>query len=173
MRVLVLLLILAGVGAYYWKDRREISETKISRYVRAHVDAMQRKDAEALCNQLAPDFQGNYLRVAGGSLQAQQIDRKQSCQNLQEFFDLKISMDRTLPAGSEYAVDYSINVDRIDISADKKQATVQTRSRLNLANLMTVDSTTTDTLRMLDGAVVMQASEGRVRVSGAAIGARP
>ena len=171
MRVLVLLLILVGVGAYYWKDRREISETKITRYVRAHVDAMQRRDAETLCGQLAPDFQGRYLQVAGGSLQAQQTDREQSCQSLREFFELKTSMDRTLPAGSEYAVDYSINVDRIDISADRKQATVQTRSRLNLANLMTVDSTTTDTLRMLDGAVVMAASEGKVRVSGAA-GAR-
>ena len=172
MRLLVLLLILVGVGAYYWKDRREISEAKIQRYLRAHVDAMLRKDADALCRQLAPDFQGRYLQVAGGSLQTQEIDRDQSCAGMQEFFDLKTSMDRTLPAGSEYAVDYSINLDRIEISADKKLATVQTRSRLNLANVMVVDSATTDTLRMLDGAVVMEASEGRIRVSGAAAGAR-
>lgn len=172
MRLVILLLILAGVGTYYWKDRREISETKIERYVRAHVDAMQRRDAETLCRQLAPDFQGRYLQVAGGSLVPQTLDREQACANMREFFELKTEMDRTLPAGSQFSIGYAFNLDRIEISEDRKQAVVQARSRLTLANLLVIDSTTTDTLRMHDGKVVMEASEGRIRMSGRAAGRR-
>lgn len=170
MRTIVLLILLAAAGVYYWNDRREISEAKVMRYVRAHVDAMQRKDADALCEQLAPDFEGHYVQVAGGSVQQQSIDRDQSCENMRQFFETKTAMDRTLPAGSEFGVNYAINVDHIEISDDKKHATAQTRSRLSLANLMVIDSVTTDTFGMLDGAVVMQASEGKVQVSGRAAG---
>jgi len=91
---------------------------------------------------------------------------------MREFFELKTEMDRTLPAGSQFSIGYAFNLDRIEISEDRKQAVVQARSRLTLANLLVIDSTTTDTLRMHDGKVVMEASEGRIRMSGRAAGRR-
>lgn len=170
MRIVVLLILLAAAGGYYWKDQREISEAKVMRYVRAHVDAMQRKDAEALCEQLAPDFEGQFLHVVAGAVQQQHIDREQSCENMRQFFEAKAAMDHTLPAGSEFGVNFAINIDRVEISDDKKHATTQTRSRLSFANAVIIDSVTTDTFGMLDGSVVMQSSEGRVQVSGPAAG---
>lgn len=170
MRKVILLLLLAAASVYYWKDRQQVSEAKVNNFLRAQTAALQQKDTETLCAQLSPTFRGHVMQMIAGQAHPETTDRDASCQHLRDFFDMKTQLDRSLPAGSEYGIDYTLNVDRITLSDNKKEAVVDLRTRMNLANLIVIDSVSTDTLRMYKGQVVIESSEGRVTVSGPAAG---
>ena len=160
----ILLLILVAIGAWwYFIGGRTISEENVRAFYQQQTHAMLSRDPELLCALLDDDFTTTGTIAAAGNIGQDSADKPETCEayrNMyQNFADLGEKMGGMLQLG------YFYDIHAIDISDDKKTATVEVSYRLDVGgSLMNIRSNATEVLIRKNGKMLMLSSEGDAEV---------
>ncbi|MBE9609158.1 nuclear transport factor 2 family protein [Chitinilyticum piscinae] len=155
-KILFVALLLAAAGWWYFVASRSISEEQAREYYAHYEKAMLTRDPKAMCALLADDFQG--------SSNIGSIDKKSTCADQEEFFSTIAQLGEKM--GGMMQLDSRYEIHSVTLSADKKQATVNLSSELDVGgSIMNIKAQSTDTLIRRNGKVLLWRSEGLVQAS--------
>jgi hypothetical protein len=162
---LLLIVVLAVIGWYYFIGGRRISEDQISAFYQKQTEATLSRSPEALCALLADDFEGSSSGVVYGQRVAVTQNKEQTCESYRQMYSGIAQIGDKL--GGMAQLDYQHDVDEVSISADRKSATASVRYTLNVAgSVMRYRGRSTDTLVRRTGRVLLQRSEEEASVTG-------
>lgn len=164
MKNVFLLALVAGGGWWYWQGGRVLSEESIKGFYQQQAMATLNRNPEALCSQLAPDYQSSSVFISTEGRAKQEENKKQSCDSLNGMYaNIEELGDKM---GGLLQLDYDYKIKRITISDDKKTALVETSFTLDVAgSIMNFSGSSVDTLIRRNGKVMVLRSEATMRVS--------
>jgi Domain of unknown function (DUF4440) len=165
VRTLLLIVVLAVVGWYYFIGGRRISEDQLSAFYQKQTEATLSRNPEALCVLLADDFEGHSSGVVYGQRVAVTQNKEQTCDSYRQMYSGIAEIGDKL--GGIAQLDYQHDIDEVSISADRKSATASVRYTLNVAgSVMRYRGRSKDILVRRAGRVLLQSSEEESSVSG-------
>lgn len=162
----LLLLAVIVIGVWWYRSAgHKLTEDDVNNFYRDYqVATLQRKPGD-LCALLADDFQSSAVMAAGREVRADAQDKEQTCAAWRDLYDSWDKLGEKM--GGMLQLDSHYTIHHIAISSDRKSATVDVSSSLDVAgSLMNMRSRSTDTLVRRNGKVMLQRSEGRVSVDG-------
>jgi hypothetical protein len=163
MKKLVLLFLIAAAGWYYFIAARKLDEAKIRAYYEQQTIGTLSREPTALCDLMADDFRGVNRLVVGSRRQEGDVGQEESCEEIKRMYSNIEAVGNRM--GGIAQLDYSQEIDNIEISSDGKTATVTTTFSLDIAGQhMRLRGTNTDTLIRRNGRVLAIRTEGRTRV---------
>ena len=164
MKKLFLLVLVVGGGWWYFHGARVLSEESVNGFYQQQAIATLSRNPEALCNQLAPDYQSSSVLIGTGGGAKQEANKKQSCEALAEMYANFEKLGEKM--GGMLQLDYDYKIQKITISSDKKTAVVEASFTLDVAGtIMNFNGSSVDTLIRRNGKVMVLRSEGKTRVS--------
>lgn len=159
MKKLILLAVLAGLAWWYFDQSRRMTETHIRESYAADMDAMRRFDADSLCARMSDDYEGTESSRQQDD-ETQHFDKAGQCARIRESLS---GMQRISAAtGGRLAMEIDYEIKSIELSPNRKQATVQSVSTARLGGMTLARERTTDHLVRRHGRILSVASEARV-----------
>ncbi len=160
VKKLILLALLAGLAWWYFDASRRMTDAQIRESYAQQTEAIRQFDAESLCKRLSDDFHGSQLTQMGGQSVEQTFDKKALCDQQNKSIAL---MKRISDAsGGLVALDIELEIKNIELSANRKQATVQTISTARLGDRTLSRDRTTEQLIRRDGRILSTGGESKV-----------
>lgn len=161
MKKLILIApLVAAAGWWYFVEGRTLTEDNVLAFYKQQEAATLSRHPEELCALLDDDFQAVGVSVFQDQERNDRVDKEQTCQsarNLYKSFD-----DLGDKMGGILQLDYGYSIHKIDISPDKKSATVDASYSLDVAgSIMNIRSRGIDTLIRRNGKMLMLRSEGK------------
>ena len=163
MRLLGLIVVLFGVAGYYLFGGRTITPEEVAEFYDRQYRATMKRDPKALCDLLADDYVGVGTTINAGRRIRETVDKKQSCEATQSFFDdlAKLGAAR----GGILRLGYRQDIGNVSIADDKRSAKVDSEFKMTVSGrLMIFESTSVDTLVRKRWRVYMQRSESTTTV---------
>lgn len=158
MKKILLLIVLASVGAWYYVNSSKINEAHVNTYYQNMEAATLERKPEAICKLFADDFQSVATVTMAGQRQTDTMDKAKMCQSSRDLYagwdKLAQQTGRTIQLSSEYTIH------SIEIAHDKRSATVDITSVIDVGGIMKVRSRSTDQLIRKNGNVLMKHSDG-------------
>ena len=163
MKTILLLIVLAGAGWWYFVGSRTINEGQVTGFYQAQQAATLERKPEVLCALLADDFSATGSIALAGSSRNESVTRQQLCDG---YVDMYAAWEKLGSAmGGEVQLDSHYDIHAIEIAPDKKSATVDISMSLDVAgNLTNMRSRSTETLVRRNGKVLLLRSEGTASV---------
>lgn len=153
MKILVLILAMAGGGWYWFVGAKRVSESDVHALYTERTKAFAERDAKALCDGVADTFSGSDTMVSAAGRANQTADKAKACSGYEDFFASAKKLEATLPGG--FQIDTHQDLKSIEISPDKKRATVRAHSVIKMGNpqmlLMQFTTESTDTFERRNG----------------------
>ncbi len=160
MKKLILLAILAGLAWWYFDVCRRMTEEQIRESYTQQTEAIRQFDAESLCRRLSDDFHGSQSTQMGGKSVEQVFDKKALCDQQSKSIAL---MKRISDAsGGFVTLEIEVEIKSVELSPNRKQATVQTVSTARLGDRTLSRDRTTEYLIRRDGHILSTGGESRV-----------
>jgi hypothetical protein len=164
MKKVLLLVLVAGGGWWYFQGGRVLSEESVKDFYQQQAMATLNRNPEALCNQLASDYQSSSVLISSEGRAKQEENKKQSCDALTGMYASFEELGEKM--GGMLQLDYDYKIRKITISNDKKSAVVEASFTLDVAgSIMNFSGSSVDTLIRRNGKVMVLRSEGTTRVS--------
>lgn len=164
MRKLVLIALLGGASWWYFIGGRALSEEKVTDFYRQVEHASLSRDPEGLCKLLSNDFESTGTVSAAGQSTTSTMNKVQTCDAYVQLYDTFDKLGNAM--GGMVQLDSSYEIHEITISDDKKTATVDISTSLDVAgSVMQIKARSTDTLIRQNGKVLMLRSDGTGSVS--------
>ncbi|RDI97118.1 hypothetical protein DVT68_18750 [Dyella solisilvae] len=160
MKKLILLAILAGLAFWYFDYGRRMTETQIREAYAADEEAMRRFDADSLCARMADDYSGEETTRRGDESVAQRYDKPGLCGRIRE--SLSTMQRLSAATGGRVALDIELEIKSIELSTDRKQATVQTVSTARLGKMTVGRDRSTEHLIRRQGRILSTGGESKV-----------
>lgn len=148
----ILLVIVAIVGAVWWFfiGNSKISEARVNEYYQNLEIATLSRKPEDMCSLLANEFTSKSTVTANGQNRTDLQDKKQSCEAQKAFYEGIGKLGEKM--GGILQLDSNYKIHSITIANDKKSATVDVSSSLDIAgSIMNFRSRSTDTLVLRRG----------------------
>ncbi|AIF48332.1 hypothetical protein [Dyella japonica] len=159
MNKLILLAVLAGLAWWYFDYSHRLTETQIRAAYEADTDALRRFDADSLCARMDDDFSAEQTSRQGDHTTQLHYDKPGLCAELRKSVD---AMQRLSAAtGGRFALDIQQEVKAIELSTDRKHATVQTVSTIRLGDMTLARDRTTEHLIRRNGHILSTGGESR------------
>lgn len=132
MKKVILLIVLIAAAVWYFDTSRRMTEAAIRESYQTQVEALQRFDAEPLCESLDDAYSASVsMRGAGASAKTQ--DKAAACAELTRALRrFKTLSERT--AGI-IEPDYDYEIQSITLSPDRKLATVEVSSSMRIGDM--------------------------------------
>jgi hypothetical protein len=131
MLKLVLAIIGLAVGGWYFViDGSKLDEAMVRAFYEQQQHAILSRNPEALCKQFASNAVINTETLMMGQTQAQTLTKKTACDATRESWKSFEAMGEK--AGGILTIEYDYKIDSIQISANKKSATVVTSNTLKM-----------------------------------------
>lgn len=165
MRKLILVVLVAVAAWWYFIGGRNLTEAHVNEFYRSVEVATLERKPEDLCSLLDEDFKSTGNVAIGGQQRTDSQDKAQTCEAYRQLYasweKLGGKMGGILQLDSEY------EIHSITFSTDKKTATVDISSSLDVAGSITnIRSRRKDTLVPRNGKVMLLRSEGSGSVGG-------
>lgn len=145
-----------GLGQYR-KMQSMLDEDIVYAHYQKQINAMRTFDAEAQCRMMHPRFRGvDQSRTPDGE-QTVVLDRRQTCEGLREAMDTMKALVRAL----KVEPDMKFTIESVDLSPDRRQATVKLRYSLEIAKALSASATGTETLVRHEGDVYVIDSQSK------------
>lgn len=158
----ILLVILACAAWWYFDYSHRMTETQIHAAYAADLDAMRRFDADALCKRMSDDFSSEETASQGGQSTQRHDDKNSSCKRLRQSL---IGMQRLNAAtGNMMELEFELEVKSIELSVDRKHATVEIASTARLGDMTLARERTTEHLIRRNGHILSTDAESRIWV---------
>jgi hypothetical protein len=163
MKAILLLIVLAGTGWWYFVGSRTISEGQVTGFYQAQQAATLERKPDVLCALLADDFSSSGSVALAGHSRSESVTKPQLCES---YVDMYAAWDKLGAAmGGEVQLDSHYDIHSIGIAPDRKSATVDISMSLDVAgNLTNLRSRSTETLVRRNGKVLLLRSEGSASV---------
>lgn len=157
MRTCMLLIVVAGLSWWYVDYSYRITETQVRELYTTQQDAIQQFDAERQCAQMDDDFQGRLIIRQGGQSSEQQLDQKQACRLITLSTNLAQRMANRTSGHAAPSAD--IEIESIELSPNRKRATVQSMTTVRVGEMTVSRDRSTDTLIRRQGRLRVLSSE--------------
>lgn len=151
----ILLVVLLAIGAWwYFVGGRTLSEEAVRDFYRLQEHATLSRDPAALCSLLDKEFAASGMTTSGGS----HADKGQTCDGYHAMYQGFESLGEKM--GGILQLDYGYDIHSIQLSPNKKSATVDISYSLDVAgSIMNIRSRATETLIRRNGKILMLRSE--------------
>lgn len=160
MKKLILIAIIAAGAWWQYAGASKLSEDDVNKFYRDYQAATLERKPDALCAMLADDYQSEGTVVVAGQVMTASTNKTQSCDALRGTYEAWAQLGQKM--GGIVQLDSSYTIHSIDISKDRKRATVDISSSLDVAGkLMQIRTRSTDTLIRKNGKVMVLHSESR------------
>lgn len=137
-----------GLGAALWYfaiDGSKLDEAMVREFYEKQQHAVLSRDPEALCKQFASKGVFTTETVMMGQTQADTLNQKSACDNTRKTWKTFEAMGEK--AGGILTIEYDYKIDSVEISANKKRATVVTSNTLKMGeSFMQFRTTATEEL---------------------------
>lgn len=165
MQKIILGVLLAFLGWWFMFGSRQLDADNVDTYYFKSQKALAERKPKEMCELLDKNFLIVSTTVTAGKTSAPSTqDRQQTCDGYDKMFDAWTEIGAQMGGLVQLDTDYTIH--RVQISEDKKTATVEVTSDLRVAgSLMRFRSRSTDTLIRRNGKVLMLTSKGTVVMS--------
>lgn len=160
MKKLILLAILAGLAWWYVDYSRRMTEADIRASYEADMDATRRFDGDFLCARMSDDFAGSETSRQDGNDAEERLDKAGQCQRIKR--SIEAMQQVSVATGGRLALKIDYEIKNIELSSDRKRATVQTVSTAKLGDMTLARDRTTDHLIRRNGRILSIASEAKV-----------
>ncbi len=148
-----------GLGQYR-EMQSTLDEEIVYAYYQKQINAMRTFDAETQCKMMHPRFRGvDQSRTPDGE-RTVVMDRNETCKGLREAMDTMKAMVKAL----KIEPDMKFTIESVDLSPDRRQATVKLRYSLEFGKKASVAATGVDTLMRHKGDVYVINSESKTVV---------
>jgi hypothetical protein len=162
-RLLIFFLALAALW-YYFVGGRRMDEAQIRTAYDRYWAAFYNDDRKAICDMFDNDFSAKITTETPKGAVTETADRKRACEDTKQFFDMKDAMEAKL--GQELYVNMEHTIDSIQLSADRKSATVEMSFEIRIGTehrlFMKIAGSQTDTAIRRMGKVKFLNSESEV-----------
>ena len=166
MKVLIVILAIVAGGWYWMKGSKSISEADVHAHYSAQIQALADRDTKKMCAAFDDGFSGSGTTVSAAGRVNESVDKAKACASLEEFFASAKKLEAQMPGG--FQIDTEQHVQSIEISPDKKKATVAVKSVMKLGNpqmlLMKFTNEQTDTFVRKNGQLKLVAQTGKTVV---------
>ena len=154
MKILVLIVAIAGGGWYWFMGSKRVSESDVHAHYTQQTRAFAERDLKAICDGIDDAFSGEDTLVSAAAGRVNQsVDKAKACSSYEDFFANAKKLEASVPGG--FQIDTSQNLRGIEISADKKRAVVQVQSVVKMGTpqvlLAKFTSEKTDTFERRNG----------------------
>ena len=160
MKKLILLAILAGLAGWYVDHGRRMTEADIRASYEADMDATRRFDGEFLCARMSDDYAGSESSLQDGSDPEEHFDKASQCLRIKQ--SIGVMQQLSVTTGGQLALNIDYEIKNIELSPDRKRATVETASTAKLGHMTIMRDRTTDHLIRRNGRILYIASEAKV-----------
>jgi hypothetical protein len=132
MKKVILLIVLIAAAVWYFDTSRRMTEAAIRESYQTQVEALQRFDAEPLCDSLDNGYSASVtMRDAGAPAKTQ--DKATACAELTRALRrFKTLSERT---AGVLEPDYDYEIQSITLSPDRKLATVEVTSTMRIGDM--------------------------------------
>ena len=159
MKKIVLLVILAGLGWWYFVGGRSLTEEGVRKHYDEQSSAMARFDAEALCAMLHDDYRATEVSITpAGTLKAT-VDRVQACDNIGAALEPMKNLSEM--SGGQAGISFANNISKVTLSEDGKSATVEGEGRFSMAGALLIKSKYTEELVRRNGSILHLRSDAK------------
>lgn len=162
------LIVLAGaLGAWYFLvGSRYISEADVRAQYQNEANWLDEGQHAKICAAFDEQYVGHIASVSAAGQVLEATDKAQSCAAIEAFFaTLKKLNDKV---GGGVVTNSDVTLEKVDISADRRTATVTVRSEVRVGTekvlMMKMSSQGTDTLIKRHGTVYRLRAEGKTSV---------
>ncbi|WP_430390293.1 hypothetical protein [Dyella sp. 20L07] len=160
MKKVILLLVLAGLAWWYFDYSRRMTEAQIRESYDAQAEATRQFDAKKLCDRLSDDFQGDQSTKQGDHYVEEHFDKKSLCNGLTRSTAAMQSLSAL--TGGMVQLDVDLEIKSIELSINRKEATVQTVSTVRLRDMTLARDRTTEHLIRRNGRILSTGGESKV-----------
>jgi hypothetical protein len=140
----ILLAVLAGLAWWYFDYSHRMTEAQIRESYAQQTEAIRQFDADALCKRMSDDFKGHQTTQRGSDHVDEQLDKKAVCDGLNKSIALMKRMSDA--SRGLITLDVETEIKSIELSPNRKQATVQTVSTVRLGDMTLARDRTTEHL---------------------------
>lgn len=158
----ILLAALGGLAWFLFVDGSKLDEEKVRGFYEDQHEATLAMDADAMCGQLSSDLSGRITTYVGPHQQVELVSKAEVCDELEESMEQMKRLVAALGDRAPFNASYEIN--KITLSDDRKSATVEVRSVLEMAGARFV-SRSVETLVRRHRVVLNSHVEARMWVS--------
>ncbi len=159
MKKIVLLLILAGLALWYFDLSRRMTEASIHEAYREQLKATQASNAEAICSRMTDDYRLVDTSYGPEGTRTDTMDREEACTELEK--SLKVFERLGKVTGGLLSPEIDIDIKRIELSHDRKTATVEAVSTIKIGDTMLARSRGTEKLIRRAGRILSQGGESK------------
>ena len=162
MKKIVLLVILAGLALWYFDFSRRMDETSIREVYREQIKATEAFNAEAICSRMANDYRIVDTSFGPEGTRTETMDREQACAELEK--SLKVFERLGSASAGLLSPELDVDIKHIELSSDRKTATVEAVSTLKVGDAMLARSRGTERLIRRAGRILSQGGESKTWV---------
>ena len=160
----VLIGLAGALGAwYFWVGSRYISEADVRAQYQNEANWLDEGQHAKICDAFDDQYVGHIASVSAAGRVLEATDKTQSCAAIEAFFaTLKKLNDKV---GGGVVTNSNVTLEKVEISADRRTATVTVRSAVRVGTekvlMMKMTSEGTDTLIKRHGTVYRLRAEGK------------
>jgi hypothetical protein len=166
LKAIVLAILLAIGGWWYFIGGRTLTPEQVTAFYRDYEAATLNREPDKLCAMLADDFSSEAaVRVTGQPRPRVDIlNKEETCESLRHTYAAWEEIGQKM--GGMLQLDSNYTLRNIQIAKNRKQATVEVQSSLDIGgSIMSMRSRTQDTLVRRNGKVLLLRSEGTGQVN--------
>lgn len=156
MKQVVLLVIVIAAAVWYFDIGRKMTDASIRDSYRTQLEALNQFDAQPLCAALDEHYTAN-VTVRGSTAGPKTQDKTGTCADLtRTLHRLKLLSDRT---GGMLEADFELEIESLQLSTDRKSATVEISTAMRLGDMTLSRSRSVDHLIRRNGRILSASSE--------------
>ena len=159
MKKIMLLVVLAGLGWWYFVGGRTLSEEGVRKHYGEQSAAMARFDTEALCAMLHDDYHADEVSFTPAGPVKASVDRSQACDNIEAALGPMKKLSEM--AGGQAGISFVNKIDKVTLSDDGKSATVEGEGRFSMAGSLLIKSKYTEELVRRNGSILHLRSDAK------------
>ena len=162
MKKLVMLAILAGLLIWYFDLSRRMTEELIAEAYREQVKAFHDSNSELLCSRMSDDYRLVDVTYAPDGQESRSYDRGEACREMTTAVETFGKLSGA--TGGLLQPTFEVEIKRIELSPDRKSATVEAVSTLRVGEMLMARTRGKDRLIRRVGRILSQGGESKTWV---------
>nr|WP_315494132.1 hypothetical protein [uncultured Rhodoferax sp.] len=162
-----LVLVACAVGGWYWfVGGRQISESDVRSYYTKELLFLDDGNSKEMCASLDEKYSSRMIQISAAGRVVEETDKAKSCQAIEALVETVKKLNDQFGGG--VVTNTEDNLDKIEISSDKKTATVSVRSIFKVGTekvlMIKMTSNTTETFVKRNGKLLRLRAEGQTLI---------
>lgn len=152
---------LAGTVFLLREHVTRLDEEIVYAHYQKNINALRRFDARTMCGMLHPDYHAVDTSTTPAGVDRLELDKQKACEGMAQ----SMTVMRQVVEVTKAAPDLKYTIESVELSPDRKQATVRLRMSMRIGKRFSAASTGSETLVRRMGRVLVTGSETRTTVS--------